>query len=135
VRLLLDTNAYTQLRRGASEVADRVRTARDIVMSTVVLGEVLYGFRHGSRTEANGRRLDEFLAMPRVSVLPVTETTADRYSRICTALRRKGTPIPSNDAWIAAHVMESGAKLLSFDSHFAAVDGLAWELLVIGTPG
>lgn len=135
MRLLLDTNAYTQLRRGASEVADRVRSAREIVMSTIVLGEVLYGFRHGTRTQANERSLAEFLAMPRVSVLPVTETTADRYSRICTALRRKGAPIPSNDAWIAAHVMESGSRLLSFDAHFASIDGLALDLLTLESPG
>jgi predicted nucleic acid-binding protein len=123
------------LRRGATAVAEHVRNAREIVMSTVVLGEVLYGFRHGSRTEANEERLHELLATPRVTVLPVSETTADRYSRICTLLRRKGTPIPSNDAWIAAHVMESGAELLSFDAHFATIDGLALRLLTIEPPG
>ncbi len=128
-------NAYTHLRRGASHVAGLVRDAREIVMSTIVLGEVLYGFRNGSRADWNAQRLSEFLAMPRVTVLPVSETTADRYGRICTHLRRKGTPIPSNDAWIAAHVMESGATLVSFDAHFAMIDGLAVNLLAIEAPG
>ena len=116
-------------------MAALVRRAREIVMSTVVLGEVLYGFRHGSKTEANEQRLRDFLDMPRVTVIPVTETTSDRYSRICVLLRRKRTPIPSNDAWIAAHAMESGADLVSFDGHFAAIDGLALELLSIDPPG
>jgi tRNA(fMet)-specific endonuclease VapC len=52
--------------------------------------------------------------------------TADRFGRIAAALRRKGRPLPTNDIWIAAHAMESGAELLSFDQHFDAVDGIAW---------
>lgn len=129
MKLLLDTNAYTQMRRGCADVAAHVRGAGELVMSSIVLGEILYGFRHGSRTEANEQSLREFLEMPRVGVLAVTETTADRYARICTLLRRKGSPIPSNDAWIAAHVMESGAMLLTSDAHFTKIDGLALRLL------
>jgi tRNA(fMet)-specific endonuclease VapC len=60
--------------------------------------------------------------------VPVTYTTADRFGRVAAALRAKGRPIPTNDMWIAAHAMETGAELLSFDQHFEAVDGLAWAL-------
>ena len=134
MKLLLDTNAYTQMRRGSAGVATHVRGAGELLMSSVVLGEILYGFRHGSRTEANEQSLREFLDMPRVGVLTVTETTADRYARICTLLRKKGSPIPSNDAWIAAHAMESGATLLTFDAHFKKVDGLALRLLELDSP-
>ena len=56
----------------------------------------------------------------------MTLTTADRYSRIAAALRTKGRPIPSNDIWIAAHAMETGADLISADRHFEQIDGLAW---------
>ena len=52
--------------------------------------------------------------------------SADRYSRIAAALRAKGNPIPTNDVWIAAHAMETGADLVSADRHFEAVDGIAW---------
>jgi tRNA(fMet)-specific endonuclease VapC len=131
VKLLLDTNAYTHFRRGSAAVREEVQLARELVLSSVVLGEILFGFRNGTRMDANERLLRAFLAEPRVSVLHVTETTADRYSRICTILRGKGKPIPSNDAWIAAHALESGAVLLSFDSHFEAIDGLAWKLLAV----
>jgi predicted nucleic acid-binding protein len=31
---------------------------------------------------------------------------------------------PLNDVWIAASCMEHGARLLTFDRHFAAIDGL-----------
>jgi len=126
VRLLLDTNAYSALFRGHHAVADRVRRAEHVLISSIVAGELLFGFRHGSRYEANARRFEDFLASPYVSLLSVTMVTADRFARIAAALRRKGRPLPTNDIWIAAHAMESGADLVSFDSHFAEVDGLAW---------
>lgn len=126
MRLLLDTNAYAALLRGNEAVAGRVRRAELLLISAIVAGELLFGFRNGSRYEANARRLDDFLASPYVAFLPVTLVTADRFARIAASLRRKGRPLPSNDIWIAAHAMESGADLLSFDQHFADIDGLAW---------
>jgi tRNA(fMet)-specific endonuclease VapC len=59
----------------------------------------------------------------------VTITKADRFARIAAALRAKGKPIPTNDIWIAAQAMESGAELLSFDEHYSSFDGLAWRRL------
>jgi tRNA(fMet)-specific endonuclease VapC len=56
--------------------------------------------------------------------------TADRFGRIAAGLRKAGTPIPSNDIWIAAHVFESGAELITFDDHFKKVDGLVYTHLL-----
>jgi tRNA(fMet)-specific endonuclease VapC len=67
-----------------------------------------------------------FLASPYVELLPVSWTTAERFGRIASALRAKGRLIPTNDIWIAAHAMETGADLLSFDEHYGHVDGIAW---------
>lgn len=127
MKLALDTNAYTALMRGREEVAERVRGAGRVLVSAVVVGELLYGFFHGSRREENLRQLDAFLDSPFVELLPVTRTTADRFGRIAAALRRRGRPIPTNDIWIAAHALETGADLLSADEHFGQVDGLAWR--------
>ena len=127
--ILLDTNAYSALLRGHDEVANRVRRAERVVFSTVVAGELLLGFRLGTRLKKNMAELDAFLENPYVSLVPVTLTTADRFARIAAALRAKGRPIPTNDIWIAAHAMEAGAELLSFDAHFGAIDGLAWVAL------
>jgi tRNA(fMet)-specific endonuclease VapC len=127
VKLLLDTNAYAALARGESGLAEQVRRAERILLSAIVAGELLYGFRQGNRFDANRRQFDAFLARPFVEWVPVGLTTADRFARIMTALRRKGRPIPTNDAWIAAHAMETGAELVSRDAHFAAIDGLVWS--------
>ena len=123
--ILLDTNAYSLLMRGDDQTAIVVRSSTGILMSAVVIGELLYGFRHGSRYQRNLIDLQGFLANSYVSLLPVGHATADYYSRIAAALRANGTPIPSNDVWIAAHAMETGAELVSADRHFDVVDGIA----------
>lgn len=129
VRRLLDTNAYVALKRGHSGVAQVVRASTELVFSVVVIGELMFGFRNGTRTESNCRDLEEFLGSPRVSVVDVTRTTADRFGRIATALRQAGTPIPSNDIWIAAHAFETGSELLTLDHHFDAIAGLVYTRL------
>jgi tRNA(fMet)-specific endonuclease VapC len=126
VRILLDTSAYSDLARGHSPLTDWVRRAEAVLLSSVVAGELLGGFRRGSRPSENVADLQRFLTQPRVHLLPVTWTTAERYGRIYAALRRRGKPIPTNDMWIAAHAMETGAELLSSDTHFQYVEGLAW---------
>ncbi len=126
--ILLDTNAYSRLKQGDPEVAMLVRRAERIVFSVIVIGELLFGFRRGARYERNFAELDDFLRSPYVDLLPVGPVTADRFGRIAAALRKKGRPIPTNDVWIAAHAMESGAEFISYDRHFEFIDGLAWTL-------
>ena len=126
MRVLLDSNAYSRLMRGDEQTGAVVRDATEVLMSAVVIGELLYGFRHGSRFDRNATDLRSFLDNPYVSFVPVGSITADRYSRIAARLRARGNPIPTNDVWIAAHVMETGADLVSADRHFEAVDGIAW---------
>lgn len=124
--LLLDTNAYSAVARGHPGVAELVRRSHSLLLSSVTAGEILGGFRGGTRWEQNLADLRKFVDQPRVRLVPVSWTTADRYARIYVALRRKGTPIPANDMWIAAHALETGADLVSFDAHFGHVDGVAW---------
>lgn len=126
MRLLLDTNAYAEWKRGDAAVAALVQGAEELLLSAVVVGELLYGFRHGRRYEENLRELDALLESPWVTFLPVTRTTADRFGRIAASLRKKGRPLPTNDIWVAAHAMETGADLVSFDLHFEVVDEIAW---------
>lgn len=129
MKRLLDTNAYAALKRDHKEVATLVRDSTELAFSMIVVGELLFGFRNGARYQRNVKELDEFLANDRVSVLPVSRTTADRFGRIAAALRKAGTPIPTNDIWIAAHAFESGAELVTLDAHFGAVEGLVYTHL------
>jgi tRNA(fMet)-specific endonuclease VapC len=115
--------------QGSPQVAEAIRKASRVVFSTIVVGELLLGFRNGSRYRQYLDRLRSFLERPVVEVLPVSLVTAERFVIVTTALKKKGRSLPTSDVWIAAHAFESGAELLSFDLHFAHIDGLAWRYL------
>lgn len=123
---MLDTNAYSAWRRGEPRVSGLVQEAERLSFSAIVAGELLHGFRNGTRYHKNRRELEDLLDQPEVTFVPVGRVTAERYAQVVTQLRRKGRPIPTNDIWIAAQALETGSELVSFDRHFESVDGLAW---------
>jgi tRNA(fMet)-specific endonuclease VapC len=128
MKILLDTSAYVGFKVGAHEVVDIIVKSQHIVFSPVVLGELMFGFYNGTRFKQNMEDLNEFLRHEIVEFIPLGELTADRYSRIAHQLRKKGTPIPTNDIWIAAQAMEHGAELITSDRHFEQLPGLVYTL-------
>ena len=127
-RILLDTSAYSAFKRGHREIQHRIQEADQIQLNPVVLGELRAGFLNGTRLRDNLHELADFLASPRVSIALVDEETAERYAIIVDALRRAGTPIPTNDIWIAASAMQHGSTLLTTDPHFQAVSQVVSEV-------
>ena len=126
MKLLLDTNAYSAFLQDGAAVTEIVHGADEVLLSAIVVGELLFGFHRGRRYEQNVAELRSFLDRPFVTFLPVGPVTAEHYGVIAAALRAKGRPIPTNDIWIAAHAVETGAELVSADRHFGYVEGLAW---------
>ena len=127
-RVLLDTNAYTALMAGDGRIADELARNEAILLSPIVVGELYDGFLNGTRSQQNRAILSRFREKPRTLCVPITDTTADWFAEIKRMLRKKGRPIPINDVWIAASCMEHGARIISFDRHFAEIDGLLrWE--------
>ncbi|MBK6728319.1 MAG: type II toxin-antitoxin system VapC family toxin [Xanthomonadales bacterium] len=122
--IAIDTNAYVAFKRGDSAIIEVLRHAPEILVSVTVLAELLAGFAAGTREAVNRRELTLFLGSPRVRLVASTAATADIYALVYAALRRKGTPIPSNDLWIAASALEHGVALLTLDAHFSQVGGL-----------
>ena len=122
--ILLDTNAYTDFMLGKDQIVELIALAERIYLNSTVLGELLGGFSVGKKTSQNRLELTKFLSSPRVTILSVTNNTADFYAEIYANLRRKGRPIPSNDMWIAASAMESSAILITRDSHFNHIENL-----------
>jgi predicted nucleic acid-binding protein len=118
LRLLVDTSAYSAFLRGHEPVVDELRRADRLVLTPIVLGELLAGFRKGSRFEENLERLRDFLGSARVRAVSLDDETADRYSILHDTLRRAGTPVPTNDLWIAASAMQHGLTLVTTDPHF-----------------
>jgi tRNA(fMet)-specific endonuclease VapC len=124
MNVCIDTCAYAGMRRGNRNVSDIIACAETVRVPMVVLGELFAGFQMGRRARQNEEELDRFLALPEVIVQDIDRETAVRYGFIVRDLRAKGTPIPTNDIWIAASAMVSGARLLTLDPHFAHVPGL-----------
>lgn len=123
-RILLDTNAYAAFLSGDEDVFRALSEADAVLMSTFVIGELVAGFRGGSRFDANMARLRSFLGKPTVSVQDATLETAEVFGQLKDLLKKAGTPIPINDVWIAAHAVETGAVLVTDDSHFEKVPGV-----------
>jgi len=124
MNLVLDTNRYVDLCRGAAEVVAKVLHAETVFLPFVVLGELRAGFRVGARARGNERVLQRFLAQPSVDILFATEATTTHYASLYRQLREQGTPIPTNDLWIAALVSEHRLTLYSRDEHFARLPQL-----------
>lgn len=104
-------------------------------MPTIVLGELNVGFRAGGQQRRNDDELARFLDHPVVETLPVDRDVARIYAEIVGALRARGTPIPTNDLWIAATTARAGAALLTYDAHFGLVDRIGVVLLEPGIRG
>lgn len=114
----LDTSAYSNFRRGNEEVATLLDGAELVGVSTVALGELKAGFLLGGSRRRNEIELEAFLDNPAVEVLQVDSETSRHYAEIVAELRGAGTPLPTNDIWIAATAARNGSTVLTCDSHF-----------------
>lgn len=121
MRLLLDTSAYSAFLRGHQDIKRELQRADAIYLNPIALGELQAGFHKGKHRRRNEQILREFLTSPRVHSVPVDEGTAERYAVILNALWSAGTPIPTNDIWIAASAMQHGLRVLTTDAHYRKV--------------
>jgi tRNA(fMet)-specific endonuclease VapC len=118
VRLALDTNRYTDLCRGNDSVVETVELADEVWLPFIVLGELRAGFAVGKQGSRNEAVLRRFLLKPGVGVLYADEQTTHHYAALYRQLRKQGTPIPTNDMWIAALVLQHSLVLGARDAHF-----------------
>ncbi|MDK9706594.1 MAG: type II toxin-antitoxin system VapC family toxin [Desulforhopalus sp.] len=123
-KILIDTNIYSYAMRGDSRAVEVLRKAVHIGISVISIGELFSGFKGGSKEKENRNELGIFLDSPRVSLYAVDEYTAEYYCAILNQLRLSGTPIPTNDIWIAAVAFQHGLPLYTLDKHFSNVEGL-----------
>lgn len=118
MNMLLDTNRYRDYGKGNREVLERMRASETVYLSYISLAELRAGFRCGSRSAENERHLQLFLAKNSVGTLFADDQTTHHFARLYRQLRQQGTPIPSNDLWIASLVVQHNLPLYSRDAHF-----------------
>jgi tRNA(fMet)-specific endonuclease VapC len=123
IRLCLDTSAYSRLMRGKPTLQARLEAVDELLLPVTMLGELYAGFQGGNRLAENLSLLGNFRRQPGVVIVDTTDTIAQRYAAIVATLKLQGTPIPTNDIWIAATALENGGHLVAYDAHFEAVPG------------
>jgi tRNA(fMet)-specific endonuclease VapC len=121
MRLGLDTNTYTNAARGLDQPKRILQNADEIHLPFVVVAELRAGFACGNQGVKNEAQLTQFLNSPRVQLLNADEQTTHHYARIYAYLRKSGTPVPTNDLWIAALMVQHDLLLYTQDAHFALI--------------
>ena len=120
--MILDTSGLSAMADGSPGLEALLRTALELVIPAIVLGEYRYGIAQSRHRKRYEEWLNDLLVNCRV--LRVDEGTAGEYAAIRGELRRSGKPIPANDAWIAALARQHALPVISRDEHFDSVPRL-----------
>ena len=124
MRVALDTNRYSDLFNGVAETRELVEEAELVVLPFIVVAELRAGFAGGRRRAEGESTLRRFLLKERVEVLYADDQTTHHYANLHRQLRTQGKPIPTNDIWIAAIVLQHDLVLHARDKHFDALPQL-----------
>ncbi|MDR3677981.1 MAG: type II toxin-antitoxin system VapC family toxin [Acidobacteriota bacterium] len=120
--LILDTNALSAIADGHQSATKQFSRAHQVAIPVIVLGEYRFGIAQSRHQRKYELWLEELIACS--EVLAVDEETAISYAVLRAQLKTSGTPIPSNDVWIAALCRQHSLPLLSRDRHFDFIKGL-----------
>ncbi len=124
MNLALDTNRYCDICRGDTVVINIVESAAMFFLPFLVVAELRAGFRLSTQGKNNEQLLHRFLMKHGVAVLYPDHQTSHHYAGLYRQLRQQGTPIPTNDLWIAALVLQHSLALCDRDRHFDALPQL-----------
>ena len=122
--ILIDSSAYIKFMRGDADAKLVLDAAASPAMNTIILGELLSGAAASARVQQNRNDLARFLASSAVNIYPIDPDTAEQYAKLFAQLRAAGTPLPTNDIWIAATALQHGLAVFTFDAHFSSIGGL-----------
>jgi len=98
--LILDTNALSAIAEGEPGAVKELAGASQVAIPVIVLGEYRFGIARSRHKQQYEKWLGQMVSVCRI--LDVNSETAEWYASVCGQLKEAGTPIPSNDVWIAA---------------------------------
>jgi tRNA(fMet)-specific endonuclease VapC len=96
-----------------------IRESRELALPVIELGEFRFGIGVSRRRDQYEAWLKRDLSL--FHVLSVVERTSVYYAAIRSELKASGSPIPANDAWIAALARQHRMPIVSRDTHFDRV--------------
>ena len=120
--MILDTNALSALLDRDAALLEIIEQSRELSLPVIVLGEFRFGITVSKRRREYEAWLVRDLSLFRV--LPVIEETSIHYAAIRSELKASASPIPANDAWIAALARQHRLPIVSQDAHFDSVKNI-----------
>lgn len=120
---LLDTNIVIALFNGEKGIAEKLDKLKEVFIPSIVAGELYYGAYSSASKIKNLAKINSFTGS--CLILEVDEITASFYGEIKSTLKKKGTPIPENDIWIAALAAQHNLSVITRDSHFKNITQLS----------
>lgn len=128
LKYMLDTNIviYTIKNRPPEVRSLFKQHDGQMCISTVTLGELIYGAEKSAQPEKNLEVVESMVA--RLDVLPFTNQDAAHFGQVKAELAAKGTPIGPYDTMIAGHARSQGMILVTNNTkEFVRVPGLRLE--------
>ncbi len=125
--MILDTKALSAWWTGEPAAAALLATARTLFVPVPAIVEFRYGVLQSHLRDPLTRWMEE--ALGATTILGIDSDTARHCAEIRLALRQSGTPIPTNDLWIAALARQHHLPVASRDAHFDHVKDItrvAW---------
>lgn len=132
MKYLLDTNHCSYIQQQRPEVIAHVQALppeAEIVTSVITQGELLAGIEliTSECRKQQLQNLYQVILAVTGDILVVDSQVSQAYAEIFANLRQKGTPILTNDLWIAAIAKAYNLILVTNDEHFKHVEGITCE--------
>jgi tRNA(fMet)-specific endonuclease VapC len=121
-RIALDSDIAIKFLNGDKTIESFLSNYTEFYLPVIVVGELIFGALNSRHVEENLARHKKLIQ--RANILEITEATANIYAKSRLALKKKGTPIPENDLWIAAICIEHKMPFISNDAHFKSIEHL-----------
>jgi tRNA(fMet)-specific endonuclease VapC len=127
-RIAIDTNVAIAILNNQLTVIESLKKFQVVCLPVTVCGELLFGAKNSGLSAKNEKKYLSFIEC--CEILDNHLLVAKTYAEIRLQLKRKGTPIPENDIWIAAACKVNNLPLMTFDKHFKSIEKLKLVLSV-----
>lgn len=122
-RGMLDTSVFIASESGRS--LDEERLPEESAISVVTLAELHAGVLAAADTETRAIRMATLNALADIQLIPVDEEAALTWAHMTVHLAETGRRVNVNDLWIAASAATHNLPIVTQDSDFDAVAGVA----------
>lgn len=119
-RCFLDTSVIIHFFKGNISIVELLKTFQEVFVSSIVVGELYYGAYASANSKKHIEQIQDFLT-DCIIVSPDLEASI-AYGKLKSDLKRKGSPIPENDIWIAAIAIQQNIPLFTTDNHFKLLE-------------